>query len=262
MTLVQGDLPGTDHRARRGALLRLLAAAALVLGWAVHLVASFVGGYESVPWATLEHEQHRVTSVSVMTSDPYPSGPWWTTTEPRGTRITDRSDLADGNPWQVIYTVRDAQRVRVADPQHGAFGPPSSTSGWSSEPSGEELLDALLARGLPAVGTGEMPSAWRVSQVSGLALALGTLVLVVAGPRPVHGNRWFWFWIVQLPAALGVLAYAAYELGGRGRARAAAAPERREGGGWGFVRLAAGHVVIGLVLSLLAMLLGTTVVPL
>ncbi|GGK74047.1 hypothetical protein [Ornithinimicrobium pekingense] len=255
MTLAQ-EARSPTRRRTAGPVLRLVAAALLMGGWAVHLVTSFVGGYETVPWLTLEHEKHQVTSMTVVSSDPAPGGPWWTATDP-GT-LSDPA--TEGQPWKVVYTVADGQRVRVADPHHGAFGPPSSTSGWSSEPTGEELRDTLLARDLPAVGTARMPPAWHVSQVSGLALALGTLALVVAGPRPVHGNRWFWFWLVQMPAGLGVLAYAVYELGGHRHARAAGG--LRVGGGWGVLYLLSGYVVVSVVGGLLALLLGTTVVPL
>lgn len=260
MTLVDTDRAGTDRR-RRGAVLRLVAAAALVLGWVVHLLASFVGGYEEVPWVTLEQEQHRVTAVSVVASVPAAPSTWWSLAAP-GDSLSAAPDGLQGQVWRVVYTVADGQRVRVADPHYGSFGPPSTTHGASSAADGQELRDALLARELPAVGAEDVPEAWRLTQVSGVVLALATLLLVVAGPRPVHGNRWFWFWLVQLPAGLGVLAYACYELGGRGHDRAVASPGRREGGGWGFVRLVSGHVVIGVATALAAMLLGTTVTPL
>lgn len=236
--------------------LALVAAAVLILLWTVHTVASWAGGYERVPWATLEHEQGRMTAVTLATAHPSPPGPWWTAGEPDPVV----SGATEGQPVVVVYTVADGQRVRVADPAYGAYGPPSLTRGASSLDPGTDLES--IGRGLPEVGGPGAPIAWWVSAVTGGVLALGTLLLVVAGPRPVHGNRWFWFWILQAPAGLGVLAYAVYELGGRGRRRALAAPERREGGGWGFVRLISAYVVLSVVGGLLAMLLGVSVTPL
>lgn len=254
MTATVAPRPSTAAPARPR--LALHAAATLALLWAVHLTASWVGGYERVPWDTLEHEQARASAVTLVAAHPSTPGPWWTVSEP-GPSLA-RADV-DG-PWMVVYTVPDGQRVRVADPSFGAFGLPSWTGSSGSEAGRDP--GTLLERGLPPVGATDVPAAWRVSQATGWVLALGTLLLVVAGPRPVHGNRWFWFWVVQLPAALGVLAYAVYELGGRRRARALAAPGDREGGGWGFVRLISGYVVLGVLGSVLTVLLGVTVTPL
>ena len=45
--------------------------------------------------------------------------------------------------------------------------------------------------------------------VGGLAL----VVLLVAGPAPRAGNRWFWFWtMLTIPVGLGFVAYAVVEL--------------------------------------------------
>lgn len=48
----------------------------------------------------------------------------------------------------------------------------------------------------------------------GNALALFMLVgllVVIAGPRPGRGTRWFWFWVLGLPLGLGLLALAVFE---------------------------------------------------
>lgn len=97
---------------------------------------------------------------------------------------------------------------------------------------------------------------WVTTIVSfgGLAL-LGVLVL---GPSPRMGTRWFWFWVVfTLPAASGVVAYAVTELVGI-RRRPDRAGNRRLSGVQGFL----GSLVVGLALGALGTTLRDAGVPL
>lgn len=45
-----------------------------------------------------------------------------------------------------------------------------------------------------------------------MAITLLTLLVVVMGPRPGRGTRWFWFWLIGLPFGLGLLALAVFEV--------------------------------------------------
>ena len=48
-------------------------------------------------------------------------------------------------------------------------------------------------------------------QAGALLLMVSTLV-VILGPRPRRGTRWFWFWVVGGPLSLGVPIFAVAEL--------------------------------------------------
>ena len=87
---------------------------------------------------------------------------------------------------------------------------------------------------------------------------LAVLVVLVAGPAPRLGTRWFWFWVlVNVPLGLGAVAYAVLELIGVRRRRDA--PRRRRlTGVHGFV----GAIVVGIALGGLASLLRSWGVPL
>lgn len=64
--------------------------------------------------------------------------------------------------------------------------------------------------------------------VFALLLGLASLALLVRGPAPVLGTRWFWFWIIGgVPFGLGVLAWLARE---RPWSRAATPPPSSGGG--------------------------------
>jgi hypothetical protein len=88
--------------------------------------------------------------------------------------------------------------------------------------------------------------------------ALLVLVLLVSGPAPRVGTRWFWFWVlVNTPAALGFVAYAVLELVGI-RRRPDPPPDRRLSGVVGFI----GALLASLALGFLADLLRSHGVPL
>ncbi|GEQ12763.1 hypothetical protein KLO01_08100 [Knoellia locipacati] len=81
------------------------------------------------------------------------------------------------------------------------------------------------------------------------AVALGAvavLVMLLAGPPPRAGNRWFWFWTFGLPLGLGFVAYAVVELIGL-RRRPDPPMADRLSGQRGFLT----SLVIGIVLTLL-----------
>jgi hypothetical protein len=68
---------------------------------------------------------------------------------------------------------------------------------------------APIARQLDPAGAGELIP-WR-GWVQGVSvfLALTFLIVVLVGPAPVLGTRWYWFWMVALiPHALGLVFWA------------------------------------------------------
>ncbi|AVT35761.1 hypothetical protein [Plantactinospora sp. BB1] len=103
--------------------------------------------------------------------------------------------------------------------------------------------------------------------VTGLGLLLGAVFLGVlgAGPAPVHGTRWFWFWLVAIaPYGLGLLFWL-----GRDRPWSrSTAPvgmlgggERRDRGALGFGLGVLAAILVGAVLLFLHDALGDRWVP-
>ncbi|PZG18900.1 hypothetical protein C1I95_12635 [Micromonospora craterilacus] len=109
---------------------------------------------------------------------------------------------------------------------------------------------------------GEQGLAYRLSQAAVLAAAVIGLVwlaMVVGGPVPAAGTRWFWFWIGLLPLGLGVLMFWFRER------RFVGHPEwqgRGDRSGWlGFGCLVFGGIALSLVLAGARALLGGFLVP-
>ncbi|MGV9982369.1 hypothetical protein ACWDUH_32405 [Micromonospora wenchangensis] len=100
---------------------------------------------------------------------------------------------------------------------------------------------------------------------AGVLLAVGALVVVVAGPAPVRGTRWYWFWLIFLsPYGLGLLLWTARERPWSRSAAAVAvrnptAPRDRGVLGFGLGILAS--VLLGAVLLILHEALGDWWVP-
>lgn len=76
----------------------------------------------------------------------------------------------------------------------------------------------------------------------GTALAVLAFLAVVLGPRPRHGSRWFWFWLLFAPLGMGAGWYAWTEL--------VRTPEKRKplrrSGFDGFVTMVVLHLAVGL----------------
>ncbi|WP_433280292.1 hypothetical protein [Micromonospora sp. CA-244673] len=90
-----------------------------------------------------------------------------------------------------------------------------------------------------------------------LTIGVGWLLMLVAGPPPVAGTRWFWLWIGLLPFGLGVLAWLHLE---RWRGDVPAARPRRSG--WaGLGGLLLGGILLSVAVTALAALFGGYVVP-
>ena len=65
-----------------------------------------------------------------------------------------------------------------------------------------EASAGVFYRGLPA------DRAYQVGSV----LLLATLLVVILGPRPRRGTRWFWFWLLGGPLSVMVPVFAVAEL--------------------------------------------------
>ncbi|WP_431975655.1 hypothetical protein [Micromonospora haikouensis] len=100
------------------------------------------------------------------------------------------------------------------------------------------------------------------AEVLAAAVSLGWLAMLVVGPDPVVGTRWFWFWLGALPFGLGVLAWLHRERWRPPRRHGSTPPAAARRSGWaglGWSLLA----TVGLSLAVVALrgLLGGALVP-
>jgi hypothetical protein len=149
---------------------------------------------------------------------------WWT--EPRRAELQQaRADLASGSVARVMFSTEVSG--------HGFLGPELTirntastespylvwrTGDWrvhhadlttpEDKPELGRLIDAQIARtGAPLVGTPTFGSV----EVIALAIVLPSLLILLGGPAPVTGTRWFWFWLGGVPFGLGLLYWLARE---------------------------------------------------
>ncbi|GLW30426.1 hypothetical protein Areg01_33660 [Actinoplanes regularis] len=191
----------------------------------------------------------------------------------------DSWDSNDARPWFGGATLRstDTQgpifawrtsdsRVHWADTED--FGEVTLTgavdeknySGTGAAGIAQDLTAAGLQDRAATVGT---RNPWVAG--AGVVAALVTLAVLVAGPAPVLGTRWYWFWLTTtVPYGLGLVFWLFRD---RPWSRTARAARRADGGqrrdrGW--LGLLAGillSLLIGVVVSVLHSLLGDQWVP-
>ncbi|WP_223256764.1 hypothetical protein [Micromonospora endophytica] len=114
---------------------------------------------------------------------------------------------------------------------------------------------------------GEIRPYSTVLTAAGLVFTVVFLGVVVAGPAPVLGTRWFWFWLVSgVPYGLGLLFWLAREHPWSGTAAATATtsggPRERDRGLLGFAIGAVAAILLSLVSLALHEVLGDRWIPL
>ncbi|MBO4165043.1 hypothetical protein [Micromonospora antibiotica] len=148
------------------------------------------------------------------------------------------------------------------------FGQVSTTGAVEQEsysgPGAVGIAQQLRVAGLEHRADG-VHSPMTVVSGTGLLVAVVALVVVVAGPAPVRGTRWFWFWLISLaPYGLGLLFWMARD---HPWSRSAAAVTTRsptyprDRGVLGFGVGALASVLIGAVLLIVHQSLGDWWVP-
>ena len=183
----------------------------LVILWVGWVAALWVTQPRLVPQDFLADELARghATAYRVVTVDDDPvSGPF---SGPHRISVYPASDAqdgvvdgaADGRPVTVAYWVdAPVAGLRVLDP-----------NGLSSD-TPAAVVASMQAAGVPeadaSVFFGGLPSE-RVIHAGAWLLMVSTLVVII-GPRPRRGTRWFWFWVVGGPLSVGVPIYAVAEL--------------------------------------------------
>lgn len=129
-----------------------------------------------------------------------------------GARITQSRLVDDSADVDRIFAWRTTSgRVYYTNVDE----PGPVNDGVADSPSAE-LARKVLVPALAGLNVTEECDSLRpsvnVPAVFALLLGLTSLVLLVRGPAPVLGTRWFWFWIIGgAPFGLGVLAWLARE---------------------------------------------------
>jgi hypothetical protein len=138
----------------------------------------------------------------------------------------DSSWLPDGSPDGVDLPATNEDGT-IDSPEGMTTGPPATVVYWTdsvvgavravdvNDPravSADVMIQELRQAGVPPATPDNSHWPTDRSDAWGFLLALLALVVVVRGPAPTRGTRWFWFWLLGLPWGLGVVAYAVLEL--------------------------------------------------
>ena len=160
---------------------------------------------------------------------------WWVAPQPAG-RAEARADIAAGRvtayqwadlhetevdgPWTRLRLFSDSGtagplfvwrtpdlRMHVADAENydqvNLTGTVDATRYAGEGTTG--IAQDLLAAGVRAQ-PGRLDTLDRVSYRAGVAVAFAALVLLIVGPAPALGTRWFWGWMILLvPYGLGMV---------------------------------------------------------
>ncbi|MEW2384526.1 hypothetical protein AB0873_20890 [Micromonospora sp. NPDC047707] len=108
----------------------------------------------------------------------------------------------------------------TATPEHSSFADSSEPLGQQTESIRAQVRASVLDSGRPLVADVQLGSRY-VAAVVGLVC----LAVLIAGPAPVVGTRWYWFWIgTGVPFGLGVPTWLIIERPGSRRAGASPEP--------------------------------------
>ena len=231
---------------------RRAAGAVLVAAWIVWFAVLWVGQARLVSVATLEDDLRagRVLAFREVLLQPAGGDSQWVDTPEIGYgpvdgegRLTDDSAVEETNAWVTLTYWVDGpvatQRVLHLGGDRAAVAGVEDRLQAEGVPPDLSLANELTRR------TGDP------GQLSGL-LGLVTFGLIVLGPRPGRGTRWFWFWLLLAPFGLGVLAYAVVELVRPGRLHGSDAGRRRLPGALGLLIEVVGGVMVTLGTAALA----------
>lgn len=157
----------------------------------------------------------------------------------------------------LIWNTSDG-RTRYATPDF-TRDPNELATSTSGRIIGEDNETTRWARRLDLAGIprGVTSPAGQATQVVAFLLLLAGVGILIGGPAPVRGTRWFWFWIGQVPLGLGYLAWLASE-----RPWTEPKPrEKRQTGWFGFALLVVASIVISIVAYQVNKLLGQGTIP-
>ncbi|MBQ1025483.1 hypothetical protein [Micromonospora sp. C95] len=128
-------------------------------------------------------------------------------------------------------------------------------------PGAVAIAERLQAAGLDSRSAALQPLGNLVAG-TGLAAAVAIIGVLLAGPAPVQGTRWFWFWLVCLvPFGLGLLWWLARERPWTYADSPPAGPRQRSHGALGFVLGLVAALLSSMLVLVLGQLLGDWWVP-
>ncbi|WP_431947550.1 hypothetical protein [Micromonospora marina] len=178
------------------------------------LLVSWVS-WAALSWWSAPREASVVQARSDLSSGRMVSYEWaggwastgrWGWTDGRAPRFSGRSGplfLWRTGDWRVHYTEFDRGSTGPVSP--GSFDA-TRYSGPQAAAFDEVLLSANLQPRWPGVGA---PPPVRTLPV---LLLLSFLTVLVLGPDPARGTRWFWFWVLTgVPFGLGLIWWLARE---------------------------------------------------
>ncbi|WP_422733731.1 hypothetical protein ACN26Y_27040 [Micromonospora sp. WMMD558] len=158
---------------------------------------------------------------------------------------------------RTYYAVLDGGPT--ATPEHSSFAGSSEPLGPQTESIRAQVRASVLDSGRPLVGDVQ-PGSRYLAAVVGLVC----LAVLIAGPAPVVGTRWHWFWIgTGVPFGLGVLTWLIIERPGSRRAGASPelATDNRYRGLTGFLIGIAASIALGFLGVLLGSAFDTWLIP-
>ena len=182
----------------------------LVAAWLLWIAGLWVTQPRLVSQEFLGDElaQGRVTAYRVATVEEQREGLF---AGPHRVEVRPASDAHDG----VVDGADDGRQLTVA---YWVQAPVASlrvldTNGLMSDVPAA-MVGQLRTAGVPEAPPGDLwdREAAARTDTLGTLLLLTALAVVVLGPRPSRGTRWFWFWLLFAPLALAVPAFAAAEL--------------------------------------------------
>jgi hypothetical protein len=249
-------LPADGRRAR---VTRLVLAALLIGGWlawagvAYATQARMVSGQQFIT----DLEAGDITAFRAVSGVTDGDRLWHASPYEYGVPAADPSGMplregaAVGVVTVMYWTDNAIGRVRIVDANEGAFV------------TADERIIQLQRAGVPLNTRFDGPS--DLSQAFAIGAGLLAFLVVVGGPTPTRGTRWFWFWMLGLTWGQGVVAYAVFELLRPGRTARVVGftgvPRRRLRGWEGFVLQILLSAVIAIGFGELARATGGVIIP-
>jgi len=236
VVLIDSDVAAPRTGTQRLTLIARIALAGLWLVWAA------VAWWSAPRPATFEQLDSDLTAGRVVS---YNRGAGWGYQRLWAAPAKVRSDT----PEVMLTWATTNGRTFFATPDFRVgmvYGPTSEM---------EKLVDRLEREG---IGRGVEGPVTDVASALGVLMIVAALAVLIGGPPPVRGTRWFWFWVGQLPMGLGYLAWLALE-----RPWAAPAQEnvRRRNGWLGLGLMLVGGLVLNVLTVAASRLVGEWLIP-
>ncbi|MEU1755797.1 hypothetical protein ABZ436_24495 [Micromonospora matsumotoense] len=178
----------------------------LVAGWVAWVVLSWWSAPRQASTAQAAADLSAGRMVSYQWAEGWESNARWGWTD-------DRTLRSSGTAGPLFSWRTTDWRVHYTEFDRGSTGPDPAGSFDAMRYSGPQsaAFDQAVrsAARQPTAQGAEVPSPVRVLPV---LLMVQVLVVLVVGPDPARGTRWFWFWVLTgVPLGLGLIWWLARE---------------------------------------------------